>query len=78
MGEPGSITSKRTSIPVAMMSGPPMSPSIAMRRGTRPERYISQPSSSPFPKPTMKPGPSRNVQSWIPTSALPKRGSWCL
>jgi hypothetical protein len=35
---------------------------LAMRRGTRPDRYIGQPSNSPFPTPTQKPGPSRNVR----------------
>lgn len=42
-----------------------------MLRGTRPDRYIRSPSISPFPTPTIQPGPSRNVQSWIATSDLP-------
>src|SRR4029453_7123262 len=46
-------------------------PSRAMGRGTRTDRYISQPRISPFPTPTMKPGPSRNVQSWMATSDRP-------
>lgn len=31
----------------------------------------SGPSISPFPTPTIQPGPSRNVQSWTATSDLP-------
>ncbi len=48
-----------------------MSPTSAMRRGTRPDAYINQPSSRPFPKPAQKAGPIRNVHSWSATSALP-------
>ena len=40
-----------------------MSPSMAIPLGTRPDVYISQPRISPFPTPTMKPGPIRNDHS---------------
>ena len=48
-----------------------MTPSSATRRDTRPDRYISQPSISPVPMPSMKPGPSRNVQFLMAMSDLP-------
>src|SRR4029450_9801681 len=51
--------------PPARSTGPATTPSMAMPRGTRPDRYISQPRISPFPTPTTQPGPSRKVQSWI-------------
>ena len=38
--DPRSVTSNMMAIPDAMISGPPMSPSIAIPRGTRPDRYI--------------------------------------
>ena len=34
------MTPNNTATPEMQISGPPMSPSMAMRRGTRPERYI--------------------------------------
>src|SRR5918995_1205331 len=69
--ESGSMTPSSAAMPPAHRTGPATSPSRAMSRGTRPDRYISQPRISPFPTPRMKPGPSRNVQSWIATSDLP-------
>ena len=65
------MTLNSTAVPDAMISGPPIRPSIAIRRGTRPDRYIRQPRIRPFPTPTTQPGPSRNVQSWTATSDLP-------
>jgi hypothetical protein len=41
---------------------------MAIQRGTNPERYIRYPRMRPFPQPTMKPGPSRNVQSLMAAS----------
>ena len=38
--EPASKTPNNTAIPEAHSSGPPTSPSMAKRRGTRPDRYI--------------------------------------
>jgi hypothetical protein len=38
--EPSSMTPIRTAAPEAMIRGPPMSPSKAILRGTKPERYI--------------------------------------
>src|SRR5829696_1743306 len=69
--ESGSMTPSSAAVPPARSTGPATSPSMAMPRGTRPDRYISQPRISPFPTPTTQPGPSRNVQSWIATSDLP-------
>lgn len=43
-------------------------PSTAKPFWPKPERYIRQPSISPFPTPTTQQGPSRNVQSWIAAS----------
>ena len=38
--DPASITPKRTAIPEAMTSGPPISPNIVRRRDSSPERYM--------------------------------------
>ena len=40
MVDPRSVTSNMTAFADAMNRGPPMSPSIAMPRGTKPDRYI--------------------------------------
>ena len=48
-----------------------MTPNSATRRDTSPDRYISHPSISPVPIPSMKPGPSRNVQFLMAMSDLP-------
>jgi hypothetical protein len=39
--EPASKTPNRMAIPEAHNIGPPTSPSMARRRGTKPDRYIS-------------------------------------
>ena len=41
--EPGSKAPSSTPIPGAQTSGPPMSPSMAVPCGTRPDRYFRQP-----------------------------------
>src|SRR5919106_2702989 len=69
--EPWSMTPSSTATPEAVAKGPPMSPNMAMPRGTRPDRNIRYPKIRPFPMPTTKPGPSRNVQLFIATSDSP-------
>ena len=53
------------------MSGPPMRPNIARRRGTRPVRYIIQPRMQPLPTPTTNAGPRLNVHSCMARNASP-------
>ena len=51
-----------------------MSPTIAKRRGTRPDLYIMYPRINPFPTPTMKPGPNRNDHSLIASIPCQRAG----
>ena len=60
----------RTAISEAKSRGAPISPTSGMIRGTRPDRYIREPSSRALIT-AMKPGPNRNVQSYMATSAWP-------
>ena len=47
-----------------------MRPSVGIQRGSSRERYMTEPMSSAL-RTAMRPGPSRNVQSWMATRAWP-------
>src|SRR5918994_5442204 len=53
-----------------IMSGAPMRPNSGMTRGTRPDRYMSDPSRRAL-MPGRRVCPMRNVQSWIATRDRP-------
>jgi hypothetical protein len=64
------MRSNRTKTSPATSIGAPMSPTIGSTRGTRRDRYSSEPRSTAFTA-GMRLWPTRNIPSYIPTSARP-------